>query len=71
MIRDNGEGNGWELVTSIDETIAPDFPIICSLRANLTIKARIDNACQLLVILLLRPLKASGQLAVWLRLSPL
>ena len=28
MIRDdNGEGNGWELVTSIDETSAPDFPV--------------------------------------------
>ena len=27
MIRDNGEGNGWELVTSIDETITPDFPV--------------------------------------------
>ena len=29
MIRDNGEGNGWELVTSIDETITPDFPVTC------------------------------------------
>ena len=30
MIRDdNGEGNGWELVTSIDETSAPDFPVTC------------------------------------------